>query len=172
MTRRPFSKSLLARDEFYDTNCPQYPHNATLDTNYFNCVTDIDDLMFYYGCQTLPGVSAAPAQFDCTVNGSTTSSPSCFVSTDVAIHSACNTSVKVRVNQTAAQSLTNSSNLRQVLEIGFGLQWDASNTRCTECVRTSGACGSDSTNGSFLCYSGPTGNENRKWPSVNLFCFI
>ncbi|XP_052204418.1 LEAF RUST 10 DISEASE-RESISTANCE LOCUS RECEPTOR-LIKE PROTEIN KINASE-like 2.1 isoform X9 [Diospyros lotus] len=166
----------VARDEFYGTNCPKYPHNATLDTNYFDYVADTEDLTLYYGCQSqssrystysASNSSAAPTQIACTVNGST------FVATDVAINSTCDTSVELRVNQTAAQSLTNSSNLRQVLEIGFGLQWEANNTRCSECVRTSGVCGSDSTSGSFVCYcvdgpdpvscnaTGPTGNENR-----------
>ncbi|XP_052204428.1 LEAF RUST 10 DISEASE-RESISTANCE LOCUS RECEPTOR-LIKE PROTEIN KINASE-like 2.1 isoform X13 [Diospyros lotus] len=165
----------VARDEFYGTNCPKYPHNATLDTNYFDYVADTEDLTLYYGCQSqssrystysASNSSAAPTQIACTVNGST------FVATDVAINSTCDTSVELRVNQTAAQSLTNSSNLRQVLEIGFGLQWEANNTRCSECVRTSGVCGSDSTSGSFVCYcvdgpdpvscnaTGPTGNEN------------
>ncbi|XP_052204416.1 LEAF RUST 10 DISEASE-RESISTANCE LOCUS RECEPTOR-LIKE PROTEIN KINASE-like 2.1 isoform X3 [Diospyros lotus] len=192
----------VARDEFYDTNCPQYPHNATLDTNYFDYLANTEDLTLYYGCQRHPVVSysaahsqanctttpsngsiiinscnasmevtanssAAPTQIACTVNGST------LAATEVAINTACNTSVEVRVEHTAAHSLTNSSNLRQVLERGFGLQWEANNTRCSECVRTRGVCGSDSTNGSFLCYcaggphpdscntTGPTGNENR-----------
>ncbi|XP_052204429.1 LEAF RUST 10 DISEASE-RESISTANCE LOCUS RECEPTOR-LIKE PROTEIN KINASE-like 1.3 isoform X1 [Diospyros lotus] len=164
----------VARNEFYDTNCPQDLYNATLDTNYFNYVTDTEDLTLYYGCQTLPGVSAlVPTQFNCTVSGSTTPSPNYFLPTGMPINTSCNSIVNVRVNQTAAQSLTNSSNLRQVLEIGFGLQWEANNTSCSKCVGTSGVCGSDSTSGSFVCYcvdgphpvscntTGPTGNEKR-----------
>ncbi|XP_052204432.1 LEAF RUST 10 DISEASE-RESISTANCE LOCUS RECEPTOR-LIKE PROTEIN KINASE-like 2.4 [Diospyros lotus] len=151
----------VARDEFYETNCPQYLYNATLDTNYFDYAADTEDLMLYYGCQAFLGAAALSNKFNCTVNDSTTPISSFFFLPGLTISSSCNTSVNVRVNQIEARSLTDISKLRQVLERGFGLQWEANNTRCRECVRKSGACGWNSTNGSFVCYSGPTGNENR-----------
>ncbi|KAI8017049.1 LEAF RUST 10 DISEASE-RESISTANCE LOCUS RECEPTOR-LIKE PROTEIN KINASE-like 2.7 [Camellia lanceoleosa] len=159
------------RAEFWNNFCPAELHNATLDTAHFNYSSNTQDLMLYYGCQA-PSNGVSPSQFACSVNG--TNNTVGFVVNSVTSTSkvnvlTCQVRVRVRVNQRAAQALENStSNVTQVLDTGFGLQWRANTTCCNQCVGSGGICGSNSTSGSFVCYCSTLCNYLQNW-IINLF---
>ncbi|CAL5370824.1 unnamed protein product [Camellia sinensis] len=125
------------RAKFWNNSCPAELHNANLDTAHFNYSSNTQDPMLY--------VNGTNNTVGFVVNSVTTT-------TKVNILT-CQVRVRVRVNQRAAQALENStSNVTQVLDTGFGLQWRANNTDCNQCVGSGGICKSNSTSGSFVCY--------------------
>ncbi|KAI8541888.1 hypothetical protein RHMOL_Rhmol08G0096000 [Rhododendron molle] len=152
----------VARQEFWNDSCPQYLHNATLDTDHFNYTADTNDLALYYGCTSLipSNTTPLPNQFSCLANGTEGTfgiftSPGLTTTLNFTTVS-CNSSVNVRVNSAVGAGLSSdgtSAKLTEVLDSGFGLVWEANNTNCEQCVGSGGACGWNSSNlGSFACY--------------------
>ncbi|PSS33587.1 Leaf rust 10 disease-resistance locus receptor-like protein kinase [Actinidia chinensis var. chinensis] len=156
----------VARDEFWNNNCPTELHNATLDATHFQYAPSTEDLMLYYGCRVIVAGSPIPNQFNCSENqiidtfGIYVTANLASNNTLNALNVNCSDGVSVRVNQTAAAALADNSsgNITQVLNSGFGLVWEANNTDCQSCVGSGGRCGTNSTGaGSFVCYC-PDGN--------------
>ncbi|KAF7134232.1 hypothetical protein RHSIM_Rhsim08G0083500 [Rhododendron simsii] len=155
----------VARQEFWNDSCPQYLHNATLDTVHFSYAADTNDLALYYGCTALTLVNTIQNQFPCLANGTVGTFgifTSAALTTAVLNITTCNTNVSVRVNSTVGAGLSSngtSEKLAEVLDSGFGLVWEASNTNCQRCVGSGGACGWNSSNsGSFVCYCSDGGS--------------
>ncbi|XP_058186590.1 LEAF RUST 10 DISEASE-RESISTANCE LOCUS RECEPTOR-LIKE PROTEIN KINASE-like 2.7 [Rhododendron vialii] len=149
----PIQTLTVARTEFWNNPCPsptQLHINATLDTAHLAYSNDSQNMTIYYGCPAFPfpGVTP-PNQFSCTTYGT-----SYFVITGgvevpdlVTAISGCRSSVVVHVNQAVTQGLMSvppSITIKEALDSGFRLQWDANDTICNECVRSGGVCGSGS----------------------------
>ncbi|GFY84791.1 protein kinase superfamily protein [Actinidia rufa] len=154
----------VARDEFWNNNCPTELHNATLDTTPFQYAPNTEELMLYYGCRVIAtgliSIDSILNRFNCSKNQITDSfgiyTAANLPSTALITSNVnCSNGVSVRVNQTAAATLADnaSGNITQVLNSGFGLLWEANNTDCQSCVGSGGRCGTDSTRpGSLVCY--------------------
>nr|XP_027075622.1 LEAF RUST 10 DISEASE-RESISTANCE LOCUS RECEPTOR-LIKE PROTEIN KINASE-like 2.1 [Coffea arabica] len=66
----------------------------------------------------------------------------------------CANSIWVSINRTAAQNLVTSVavTVRAVLTAGFWVQYEANNSICSECNRSGGWCGYNTSSNSFACY--------------------
>ncbi|KAI3777263.1 hypothetical protein L1987_47061 [Smallanthus sonchifolius] len=156
----------IARNDLWNTNCPQHLLNTTINSTLFNGNNfGQENVSLYYGCRNLkPGGIRAIVnyRFDCDVNG-TGRSDSYFFRTSYIVTEfenslvQCNNSIIVPVDQSRANRLASvtasESDLRSALTAGFNLQWMANNEECDQCVLSDGRCGSDSTSPErFACY--------------------
>ncbi|GFY84785.1 hypothetical protein Acr_03g0015590 [Actinidia rufa] len=179
----------VAREEFWNNNCPAELHNATLDATHFQYAPNTEDLMLYYGCRAIVTELPIPSRFNCSENQITDTFGTYMAAnlpsgTQFTPNANCSNGVSVRVNQTAAAALADnaSGNITQVLNSGFGLVWEANNTDCQRCVGSGGRCGTNSTvAGSFVCYC-PDGNysilcnstkiSSGRYPLILLVLFL
>ncbi|KAI3777264.1 hypothetical protein L1987_47062 [Smallanthus sonchifolius] len=184
----------IARNDLWNTNCPQHLLNTTINSPLFNGNNlGQENVSLYYGCRNLiPGGIPAIAsyRFDCDVNG-TGRSDSYFFRTSYIVTEfenslvQCNNSIIVPVDQSRANRLASvtasESDLRSALTAGFKLGWMAKNDECERCIQSDGRCGSNSTSPElFACYcasgifsltcnnSNPSGGGGSKSSSMGI----
>ncbi|KAG8384104.1 hypothetical protein BUALT_Bualt04G0083300 [Buddleja alternifolia] len=155
----------IARNDLWDTVCPRFPLNTTLDFRLFDYYSASNDqnITLYYGCTMNPMQPTLPNQFDCDVNGRISLS---FYMTREApgLESGirCDRNISVPVNRTAAQVLAipmvgSTAVLEDALMSGFSIRWSADDENCQNCVGSGGVCGYNQGTTSFACYT-RTGN--------------
>nr|XP_043615059.1 LEAF RUST 10 DISEASE-RESISTANCE LOCUS RECEPTOR-LIKE PROTEIN KINASE-like 1.4 isoform X1 [Erigeron canadensis] len=153
----------VARNDLWDTLCPQYLYNTTYDTSLFNENNfRQENVSLFYGCNTrLPGPSETGFRFPCIVNQ--TESENYFIKTSSIIPALldmlvqCNSSITVPVNESSADRLglgtATTDDLKEALKAGFNLGWTANNNECDQCLQTQGRCGSNVTSPElFACH--------------------
>jgi hypothetical protein len=152
----------VARVDYSNNVCPSSLTNTTtIDKSSSHVLEYASDV------QKLSLFSTCPAQFNCTSFSTTTTSFSTInyyvtqnltnfgLSNTSSTFGTCNTSIILRISQSAASYLAlNSSkeNLGAALDSGFGLKWDASNTLCEHCQGSGGQCGYNTSSAGFICY--------------------
>ncbi|CAA3020901.1 Hypothetical predicted protein [Olea europaea subsp. europaea] len=144
----------VAREDLWNTTCPRFLYNTTLDRTLFEFSPNDQNITLHYGCSTSSGQPAplSPHMFNCTVNGTNSGSlltigedsPSIpGTGTDII----CDTNIFVPVNEMAAGNLAGSTAsillLQDALASGFSLQWSANNRVCRKCIRSGGLCGTN-----------------------------
>lgn len=145
----------IARADLWDTTCPEFFYNTTLDPTLFSPVSTNQILNLLYGCTFIPGQTQPLLhQFQCTL-GRTTSFVFYSIGVGVSLIT-CNNTVTVPVSQRWAEALARPAaslnDLRQALASGFGLQWVVNDMECKQCEISGGRCGSNLSSGSFACY--------------------
>ncbi|XP_027076378.2 LEAF RUST 10 DISEASE-RESISTANCEUS RECEPTOR-LIKE PROTEIN KINASE-like 1.4 isoform X3 [Coffea arabica] len=160
----------VARDDLWDSNCPQSLHNTTLNFNIFSYPNTVDNITLYYNCTQLPtNLLQLQYQFNCTVN-STAPNTNFFQTSSAAFLGVCTDNIRVPINRAAFPSLFNTTaifnpaDLRTALTTGFPLRYEASNTACNNCSNTGGRCGYDTRSNSFACY--PNRNGGKSGPGT------
>ncbi|KAL8096157.1 hypothetical protein AgCh_037199 [Apium graveolens] len=158
----------LARQDLWNNTCPIFKDNTDLDYGLFRHAPGDENLTLSYDCPVVPGQQDV-YQFNCTQNGII--SDSFFFTRAAASRTQnipqlpCRETITVPINQTSVQLLTNYSSsendLREALNAGFGLIWEANDTSCNECSRSGGRCGYNSSTSSFACYC-----YDRPYPSL------
>ncbi|CAI9110656.1 OLC1v1010720C2 [Oldenlandia corymbosa var. corymbosa] len=177
----------LARDDLWNTNCPTFVRNTTLDFTIFNYSNNTKLITLFYGCTNLSSFRAAassksPNLFDCFVNGTTTSNLF-YPVMDNGINPyavKCHNRIYVPVHNAAAWNLTDSQSLRDSLTAGFTLKYEANGTNsiCEGCIQSGGRCGYNYASTSFVCYcfdrpyllacNGGTRSRGRKFLVIGL----
>ncbi|KAL6324869.1 hypothetical protein AAG906_018396 [Vitis piasezkii] len=144
-----FHTLTVARADYWDSYCPPTYVNTTLNESIFSYNATYTDVTLYYDC---PQLTIAPSnQFNCTnITGYyTTLDFNLGVSTG-----SCGVYVTVPIFKSAATAIVSGGGtltlLTEALKGGFGLEWNASNSLCTECVESGGQCGY--TSNQFTCY--------------------
>ncbi|XP_022865652.1 LEAF RUST 10 DISEASE-RESISTANCE LOCUS RECEPTOR-LIKE PROTEIN KINASE-like 1.3 isoform X3 [Olea europaea var. sylvestris] len=153
----------VAREDLWNTTCPRFLYNTTLEENIFLFLPNDQNITLHYGCFTSSGQPIPlqlPSMFPCNVNRTSSS----FFTLGGAFPSIpgfgapirCETNISVPVNETAARLLAVSSAsivlLQDALASGFSLQWSANNTACENCNQSGGVCGTNLDPLSFACY--------------------
>ncbi|CAA2956786.1 LEAF RUST 10 DISEASE-RESISTANCE LOCUS RECEPTOR-LIKE PROTEIN KINASE-like [Olea europaea subsp. europaea] len=153
----------VAREDLWNTTCPRFLYNTTLEENIFLFLPNDQNITLHYGCFTSSGQPIPlqlPSMFPCNVNRTSSS----FFTLGGAFPSIpgfgapirCETNISVPVNETAARLLAVSSAsivlLQDALASGFSLQWSANNTACENCTQSGGVCGTNLDPLSFACY--------------------
>ncbi|RVW59552.1 Leaf rust 10 disease-resistance locus receptor-like protein kinase-like 1.1-like 2.7 [Vitis vinifera] len=133
-----------------------------------------DNVTLYYDC---PQLTIAPSnQFNCTnITGYYTTLD---FNLGVSIGS-CSVYVTVPIFKSAATAIVSGGGtltlLTEALKGGFGLEWNASNSLCTECVESGGQCGYTSNQFTCYCRNGysPSTCQNTTSASgtLDLICF-
>ncbi|XP_071913462.1 LEAF RUST 10 DISEASE-RESISTANCEUS RECEPTOR-LIKE PROTEIN KINASE-like 2.1 isoform X1 [Coffea arabica] len=164
----------VARDDLWDSNCPQSLHNTTLNFNIFSYPNTVDNITLYYNCTQLPtNLLQLQYQFNCTVN-STAPNTNFFQTSSAAFLGVCTDNIRVPINRAAFPSLFNTTaifnpaDLRTALTTGFPLRYEASNTACNNCSNTGGRCGYDTRSNSFACYPNRNGSKSGPGTAVVL----
>ncbi|KAJ4707068.1 Receptor-like kinase [Melia azedarach] len=162
-------KITVARDDYWDDNCPSKFVNTSLNFSLGDYAPDTKNLTLYYSCPSsvMYDVSWAqlPNQFKCSSDESNTKnyyfSPdlksfnNSFTDAFQAYLGSCENSAIIPVWQSTLVSIVNnlnSVNLTRSLQEGFGLEWFANNSLCEECERSNGQCGYATRTGQFTCY--------------------
>ncbi|KAJ9682848.1 hypothetical protein PVL29_018720 [Vitis rotundifolia] len=142
----------VARADYWDSYCPPTYVNTTLNESLFSYNATDTEVNLYYDCPDDSQTQTAPSnQFNCTniIGYYTTLDLNLGVSTE-----SCGVYVTVPIFQSAATALVSGGGtltlLTEALKGGFGLEWNASNSLCTECVQSGGQCGY--TSNQFTCY--------------------
>ncbi|EXC20511.1 putative receptor-like protein kinase [Morus notabilis] len=150
----------VARTDYWNDSCPQEHKNATLDSTFFDYTSETQDLTLYYRCSSAVSVGVS-SQFSCPNDGTTVTN---FFATDATkkllstYSPTCQESVVVRISDSEAGVIEEAvnallqPNLTAALVSGFVMEWEANNSRCDECVKSDGVCGSNHTTGEFTCY--------------------
>ncbi|KAL1536934.1 non-specific serine/threonine protein kinase [Salvia divinorum] len=156
----------VARDDLWSGLCAQTPQlrNTTIETTLFNFYQPSNDqnISLIYGCTAPPLPTLPPNQFECS------SSAAFFFIRAVALTSSITCAgpeVTVRVTESAATGLESNPSiglLQTSLQGGFSIQWSVDNQNCQRCSGSGGACGSNVTSGSFVCYCA----NNASFPST------
>ncbi|KAL4582516.1 hypothetical protein LXL04_007066 [Taraxacum kok-saghyz] len=154
---------IIARNDLWNTFCPQNLYNTTYNSTLFNGDNfGQRNVSLYYNCSSsIPGVQLGPNRFSCNVNESQ-SDGYFLIRTDLTANVPnflCESYIDVPVNQTSAGILgagsATTDDLRSALTAGFNLRWAANDDECSRCIRSDGQCGSNSD--LFTCYCA-TGN--------------
>ena len=161
-----FHTLTVARADYWDSYCPPTYVNTTLNESIFSYNATYTDVTLYYDC---PQLTIAPSnQFNCTniIGYYTTLDFNLGVSIG-----SCSVYVTVPIFKSAATAIVSGGGtltlLTEALKGGFGLEWNASNSLCTECVESGGRCGY--TSNQFICYCrngySPSTCQNKTSPS-------
>ncbi|XP_061948384.1 LEAF RUST 10 DISEASE-RESISTANCE LOCUS RECEPTOR-LIKE PROTEIN KINASE-like 1.3 isoform X2 [Populus nigra] len=157
----------VARKDYAENICPALILNTTWIPNLLNYTSDDQNITIYYGCPTQGAPTALPLlpQFPCNINatemtGYFTTVPNLSdlgssASNLISYLASCKDSIKVPVLESALQQSLSAPNLTQlpgVLNQGFGLEWNASDSLCDTCQFSGGQCGYDQTTTAFTCY--------------------
>ncbi|KAH9675703.1 PR5-like receptor kinase [Citrus sinensis] len=159
----------VAREDYWDYNCPANLSNSLLNFSIFNYASDTQNLTLYYSCpasfmNNISGI-LLPNRFNCSIDGKNTNSyyfswdsnsfNSSIRSAIGAYFRSCANSAVIPVWQSTLRYMVNnpnSVNLTCALRVGFGLQWHANNRLCEECKQSNGNCGYIAKTGEFICY--------------------
>ncbi|XP_022854370.1 LEAF RUST 10 DISEASE-RESISTANCE LOCUS RECEPTOR-LIKE PROTEIN KINASE-like 2.1 [Olea europaea var. sylvestris] len=172
----------VAREDLWNTTCPSFLYNTTLNLNLFTPSPDYRNVTIYYGCSSNGQPTQLPNQFSCDVNGTNTESFYAMGEvTDPGSTIRCNSSINVLINQSLLALPTASVPrlLQDAFASGFSLQWEANNRICLDCIGSGGLCGTNRESGSFACYcanrtsaltcnDAPTGNGMLQLLSTRL----
>ncbi|CAA2980877.1 LEAF RUST 10 DISEASE-RESISTANCE LOCUS RECEPTOR-LIKE PROTEIN KINASE-like isoform X3 [Olea europaea subsp. europaea] len=145
----------VAREDLWNTTCPSFLYNTTLNLNLFTPSPDYRNVTIYYGCSSNGQPTQLPNQFSCDVNGTNTESFYAMGEvTDPGSTIRCNSSINVLINQSLLALPTASVPrlLQDAFASGFSLQWEANNRICLDCIGSGGLCGTNRESGSFACY--------------------
>ncbi|XVE64030.1 hypothetical protein DITRI_Ditri07aG0068700 [Diplodiscus trichospermus] len=157
--------SYIMKDIFYNNNsllvanavvdeddCPTPRQNLSFDTTPFSLSPENVNLSFLYDCKELPDYHTYPVS--CASNASLHSFAVLHIealeNTNYSVES-CQTLVNapVYINGIANFVRLLDMNYTEVLRMGFALNWTVYN--CSNCMRSGGRCGFDSTN-EFVCF--------------------
>lgn len=159
----------VAREDYWDYNCPANLSNSSLNFSIFNYASDTRNLTLYYSCpasfmNNISGI-LLPNRFNCSIDGKNSNNyyfswdsnsfNSSISSAIGAYFRSCANSVVIPVWQSTLRYMVNnlnSVNLTCALRVGFGLQWHANNRLCEECEQSNGNCGYIAKTGEFICY--------------------
>ncbi|KAF5457459.1 hypothetical protein F2P56_021559 [Juglans regia] len=132
----------VARVDYWNTTCPSTYDNTTIDrSTLFSHTSATANLKLYYHCPTtsplLPTQTAEGFSFNCAedANGFTNcySSNSLFASTLLGL---CENNVSVPV--TEAGTITTEDALKEAIDGGFTVGWNANNNMCNRCDGSGG----------------------------------
>ncbi|XP_062107422.1 LEAF RUST 10 DISEASE-RESISTANCE LOCUS RECEPTOR-LIKE PROTEIN KINASE-like 1.4 [Humulus lupulus] len=153
-------KLTVVRDEYWNNTCSDDRKTATLNTALFRYGVDTQNLTLYYRCPSsvFTEMTKVPFQFSCS--GDTTGVTNFFATESMRSASAnipsCGKGVVLRILDSAATKLETPNltlnELSGAINSGFGIEWNANNSFCDECLRSEGVCGSDDTTRQFKCY--------------------
>lgn len=159
----------VAREDYWDYNCPANLSNSLLNFSIFNYASDTQNLTLYYSCpasfmNNISGI-LLPNRFNCSIDGKNTNNyyfswdsnsfNSSIRSAIGAYFRSCANSAVIPAWQSTLRYMVNnpnSVNLTCALRVGFGLQWHANNRLCEECKQSNGNCGYIAKTGEFICY--------------------
>ncbi|KAL6324637.1 hypothetical protein AAG906_013450 [Vitis piasezkii] len=146
----------VARADYWDSYCPPTYVNTTLNESIFSynaTYTDVTSTMIF-NCTNITGYYTT-LDFNLGVSiGS------------------CSVYVTVPIFKSAATAIVSGGGtltlLTEALKGGFGLEWNASNSLCAECVESGGQCGYTSNQFTCYCRNGysPSTCQNAKSASV------
>ncbi|KAG2710744.1 hypothetical protein I3760_04G042800 [Carya illinoinensis] len=150
----------VARLDYWNTICPATYANTTVDrSTLFSHTPATNNLTLYYQClasaplfttQTTEGFS-----FTCDGNGNEVtgyySRSSLAADAINNLLGLCEKNVKVPVS-TEPSSLTAEEAVREAIDGGFTLDWNANNSMCDRCEGSGGQCGFNTSTNAFACH--------------------
>lgn len=145
----------VARNDYWKTICPSTYVNTTLNFSLFNYGSGLQNMSFYYGCNSASGLNLSSNSHVCnssvTVSFLTQTQTSKFP--DPVATGACQSMVPVPVFETAALALdSNQTTIQEAIDGGFELGLKIDNAPCNSCEASGGKCGLNTTNGDFICF--------------------
>ncbi|KAM2601134.1 hypothetical protein TB2_039324 [Malus domestica] len=156
-----FYTMTIARSDLWDTPCTTNIVNTTSDSDRFSYVPAVRNLSLFYGC--LPQSDSVLNNFTCKVEG-TDHNISYYVDDSLSSMrliswTSCYTNIRVPImwdGVVDAMPLENVTTgvLKEVLKQGFQVAYDAEWELCRRCLISNGACGSNLSYDSFVCYCG------------------
>ncbi|XP_030508821.2 LEAF RUST 10 DISEASE-RESISTANCE LOCUS RECEPTOR-LIKE PROTEIN KINASE-like 1.3 isoform X2 [Cannabis sativa] len=152
-------KLTVVRDDYWDNLCPDDRQNATWNTTLFRYGVGSQNLTLYYGCpSSLLTEMISAKQFSCPGDrtGVTNVYATDSMRSAVADIPSCGEGVVLRILDSAANKLETpnltTDDVSGAIDLGFGIEWNANNSYCEECLRSEGVCGTDNTTRQFKCY--------------------
>ncbi|KAM6546439.1 hypothetical protein CsatB_027175 [Cannabis sativa] len=152
-------KLTVVRDDYWDNLCPDDRQNATWNTSLFRYGVGSQNLTLYYGCpSSLLTEMISAKQFSCPGDrtGVTNVYATDSMRSAVADIPSCGEGVVLRILDSAANKLETpnltTDDVSGAIDLGFGIEWNANNSYCEECLRSEGVCGTDNTTRQFKCY--------------------
>lgn len=138
----------LTRLDLWNNTCPSQFANSTLNFTIFNYGVGNEELNLFYGCDS---VKTPSNQFNCNASGSASGNSSYAyyligpVPDPILKIIRCNTSLRIPVLQSAANSLTaNNITLGEVLTVGFNVNYsNPCEAKCSACIAYGAQCGYD-----------------------------
>ena len=151
----------VVRADYWDDVCPKDLRNSTLNST-FPYAQGTQDLKLFYKCPSAGLMEIITLnRFNCTdeigfTDYYATETMRTAVSDLNIAYQACKDNVIVRISDSAAGNLNTPSidvdRLSNEIKKGFGIEWNANNSMCHDCLGSQGFCGSDITTEEFRCY--------------------
>ncbi|KAG6716306.1 hypothetical protein I3842_04G042800 [Carya illinoinensis] len=143
----------VARVDYWNTICPATYANTTIDrSTLFSHTAATTNLTLYYQCPAalLPTLSLDGFSFTCAedANGNTNHYSSSLSAS--ALLGICANNVKVPVTG-AGSNLTTEDALKEAIDGGFTVGWNANNSMCDRCNGSGGQCGFNTSTNAFAC---------------------
>ncbi|XP_059643783.1 LEAF RUST 10 DISEASE-RESISTANCE LOCUS RECEPTOR-LIKE PROTEIN KINASE-like 2.5 [Cornus florida] len=148
------SMMTMARLDLWDNPCPQILSNITFDNTFFSLHSSTArSLYLFYNCTS--SLTEFLNNFTCPLDSVRESNrfygDESFLSIQLET-TTCQHGIEVPVFRTSLEGLWDISlNLQQALNLGFEVQYNASNVECSSCESSGGTCGSDPTTLQFVC---------------------
>ncbi|XP_062017184.1 LEAF RUST 10 DISEASE-RESISTANCE LOCUS RECEPTOR-LIKE PROTEIN KINASE-like 2.1 [Rosa rugosa] len=146
----------VARNDYWKTICPISYVNTSIDFSLFNYGSGLQNMSFYYGCNTTSNPTGLNVSLVCnssvTVSYLTQSQTSGLPFSPVST-GACESEVLVPVSETAVLALDNNqTTIQEAIDGGFVLGLKIDNSACNNCEASGGKCGMNTTDGDFMCF--------------------
>ncbi|KAG2710713.1 hypothetical protein I3760_04G041400 [Carya illinoinensis] len=142
----------VARVDYWNTICPATYDNTTIDSTLFSHTAATTNLALYYQCPAalLPTLSLDGFSFTCAedANGNTNHYSSSLSAS--ALLGICANNVIVPVTG-AGSNLTTEDALKEAIDGGFTVGWNANNSMCDRCNGSGGQCGFNTSTNAFAC---------------------
>ncbi|KAG7982253.1 hypothetical protein I3843_04G041800 [Carya illinoinensis] len=151
----------IARLDYWNTTCPATYDNTTTDSStlFSRTTAATTNLTLYYHC---PIISISPLlpqpadgfSFTCAgdAKGFTNYySSSSTASTINSLLGLCENNVNVPVSTEAVSNLTTEDALKEAIDGGFTVGWNANNSLCDRCNGSGGQCGFNISTNAFAC---------------------
>ncbi|XP_041007605.1 LEAF RUST 10 DISEASE-RESISTANCE LOCUS RECEPTOR-LIKE PROTEIN KINASE-like 1.4 isoform X1 [Juglans microcarpa x Juglans regia] len=147
----------VARVDYWNTTCPATYANTTIDrSSLFFHTSATTNLTLYYHCPAtsslLPTQPADGFSFICPGDASTgfTNYHSSNSLIAITLLGLCENNVKVPV--TEAGTITTEYALKEAIDAGFTVGWNANNSMCDRCDGSGGRCGFNTSTNAFACH--------------------
>ncbi|KAG2710709.1 hypothetical protein I3760_04G041000 [Carya illinoinensis] len=167
----------VARVDYWNTTCPASYANTTIDrSTLFAHTSATTNLTLYYRCFSanvnLPSADGFPFTCAGDANGFTNYySSSSTASTINSLLELCENNVNVPVSTEAGSTLTTEDALKEAIDGGFTLGWNANNSMCDRCNGSGGLCGFNTSTNAFAClcktgsFRETCGSDGGSWVS-------
>ncbi|KAK2647934.1 hypothetical protein Ddye_015423 [Dipteronia dyeriana] len=142
----------MVRDDLWDGYCPGILQETNFNKNRIKYMSNVVFLDLFYDCSDEISLKGRSNSINCR-EGTGFYTSSLYLLQLPNVTSTCEKRIQVPVLRTALQDhIQKKSDFQQSLNKGFGVEFKAVMTPCSQCFYSRGICASNTSNSKFVCF--------------------